>query len=181
MKICGLVAALSLGVAEVSGHYIFQQLSIGSKKFAVYEHIRKNANYNSPVTSLSSNDLRCNVGGAKGADTVTTDIKAGDAFTWTTDVAVYHQGPISLYMSKAPGSVNDYDGSGDWFKFYDFGPSFSGGQASWPLRSMYTVLSRRTELRLLTRCSYIHRQYPQVHPQRRVPLAGPELGHPQPG
>lgn len=35
--------------------------------------------------------------------------------------AVYHQGPISLYLSKAPGSVADYDGSGDWFKFQDFG------------------------------------------------------------
>lgn len=42
------------------------------------------------------------------------------------------------YMSKAPGSVNDYDGSGDWFKIQDFGPSFSGGQASWPMRSSYT-------------------------------------------
>jgi hypothetical protein len=94
--VCSLVAALSLAVTEVSGHYIFQQLSIGSKKFAVYEHLRKNANYNSPVTSLSSNDLRCNVGGASGASTVTVPVTAGDSFTFTSDVAVYHQGPISL-------------------------------------------------------------------------------------
>jgi hypothetical protein len=136
--VCSLIAALSLAVTEVSGHYIFQQLSIGNKKFAVYEHLRKNANYNSPVTSLSSNDLRCNVGGGSGASTVTVPVTAGDSFTFTSDVAVYHQGPISLYMSKAPGSVNDYDGSGDWFKFYDFGPTFNGGQASWPLRTTYT-------------------------------------------
>lgn len=38
------------------------------------------------------------------------------------------------YMSKAPGSANDYDGSGDWFKIQDFGPTFSGGQASWPMK-----------------------------------------------
>lgn len=37
-------------------------------------------------------------------------------------------------MSKAPGSANDYDGSGDWFKIQDFGPTFSGGQASWPMK-----------------------------------------------
>ncbi len=96
MKICGLITALSLGVAEVSGHYIFQQFSVGSKKFAVYEGIRKNTNNNSPVTSLSSNDLRCNAGGARGASTVIVDVKAGDSFTFTSDVAVYHQGPVSL-------------------------------------------------------------------------------------
>ena len=136
MKAFSLLAALSLGVADVSGHYIFQQFGVGSTKFAVYEHIRKNNNNNSPVTSLSSPDLRCNAGGASGSSTTTVDAKAGDAVTFYTDIAVYHQGPISLYMSKAPGSAADYDGSGDWFKIFDWGPSFSGGQSSWPLRSM---------------------------------------------
>lgn len=28
-------------------------------------------------------------------------------------------------MSKAPGAVADYDGSGDWFKIFDW------GMASW--------------------------------------------------
>ncbi|KAG7286305.1 hypothetical protein NEMBOFW57_008613 [Staphylotrichum longicolle] len=149
MKLTTVFTALTLGVADVSGHYIFQQFSLGSKKFAVYEHIRKNSNYNSPVTSLSSNDLRCNVGGNSGASTTVLGVTAGDSFTFTSDVAVYHQGPISLgrndetdmaynrYMSKAPGSVNDYDGSGDWFKIFDWGPTFSGGQSSWPLRTTY--------------------------------------------
>lgn len=96
MKLTTFVTALTLGVADVSGHYIFQQFSLGSKKFAVYEHIRKNSNYNSPVTSLSSNDLRCNVGGSSGSATSVLDVKAGDSFTFTSDTAVYHQGPISL-------------------------------------------------------------------------------------
>lgn len=96
MKFTKVLTALTLGVADVSGHYIFQQFSLGSKKFAVYEHIRKNSNYNSPVTSLSSNDLRCNVGGNSGASTTVLGVTAGDSFTFTSDVAVYHQGPISL-------------------------------------------------------------------------------------
>lgn len=99
---CTVLAALSLGAAEVSGHYIFQQFSVGSKKFAVYEHLRKNTNMNSPVTSLSSNDLRCNAGGNSGANTVTVPIAAGDPFTFITDQAVYHQGPISLYVQWKP-------------------------------------------------------------------------------
>lgn len=103
-------------------------------------------------------------------------MKAGDQFTFTTDVvrrtllstywhmnllmlwilqAVYHDGPISLYalilqsqflgacevadnvsrfLSKAPSSVQDYDGSGMWAKFYDWGPQFTGNTATWPLR-----------------------------------------------
>lgn len=47
-----LIATLSLLATECSGHYIFQQLTVNNKKFAVYEHIRKNTNYNSPVTSM---------------------------------------------------------------------------------------------------------------------------------
>ena len=50
---------------------------------------------------LASKDLRCNVGGASGSNTTTLPVKAGDAFTFTSDVAVYHQGPISLYVDMA--------------------------------------------------------------------------------
>jgi hypothetical protein len=28
---------------------------------------------------------------------------------------------LQIYMSKAPGDVRDYDGSGDWFKVYQLG------------------------------------------------------------
>ncbi|KAM7186257.1 putative endo-beta-1,4-glucanase D [Naviculisporaceae sp. PSN 640] len=140
MKTSTVLTALlgAVGLQEAQGHYIFQQFGVGSTKFAVYQHIRKNTNMNSPVTSLTSNDLRCNVGGGSGASTTVANVKAGDSFTFRTDQAVYHQGPISLYMSKAPGSVQDYDGSGNWFKIYDWGPTFSGGNPSWPLRSEYT-------------------------------------------
>jgi hypothetical protein len=101
MKLTTLAAALSLSISNVSGHYIFQQLSVGSQKFGVYEHIRKNSNYNSPVTSLSSNDLRCNVGGNSGSGTSVLSVKAGDSFTFTSDTAVYHQGPTSLCVGPA--------------------------------------------------------------------------------
>ena len=96
MKTFNILTALSLGAAQVSGHYIFQQFGVGSSKFAVYQHIRKNTNMNSPVLSLSSPDLRCNAGGGSGASTTTVGVKAGEAFTFRTDQAVYHQGPVSL-------------------------------------------------------------------------------------
>ncbi|OLN86344.1 putative endo-beta-1,4-glucanase D 17 [Colletotrichum chlorophyti] len=137
MKFLTFVAALSAAVSEVSGHYIFQQLSVGSQKFGVYEHIRKNTNFNHPVTDLASNDLRCNVGGGSGAQTTVAQVKPGDTFSFTLDTAVYHQGPISLFLSKAPSRVQDYDGSGKWAKFKDFGPTFSNNYATWPLRLTY--------------------------------------------
>lgn len=54
MKFLTLAAAVSVAISDVSGHYIFQQLTIGSQKFGVFEHIRKNSNFNSPVTGEPS-------------------------------------------------------------------------------------------------------------------------------
>ncbi|KAL2024246.1 hypothetical protein VTK56DRAFT_9402 [Thermocarpiscus australiensis] len=131
------LAALSLAVGDVSAHYIFEQLAVAGTKYPVYQYIRKNTNYNSPVTDLTSNDLRCNVG-ATGAGTDTVTVRAGDSFTFYLDTPVYHQGPISIYMSKAPGAASDYDGSGGWFKIKDWGPDFSSGTAVWNMAGSYT-------------------------------------------
>ncbi|CAJ2502784.1 Uu.00g101780.m01.CDS01 [Anthostomella pinea] len=137
-SIIGTVTAAALAAQGVSGHYIFETLNKGGVGGTPYEFVRRNTNYNSPVTDLASNDLRCNVGGASGGNTSVVEMNAGDQFTFTLDTAVYHQGPTSLYMSKAPGAVEDYDGSGDWFKFYDWGPTFSGGSATWAMQSSYS-------------------------------------------
>ncbi|KAI1088041.1 glycoside hydrolase family 61 protein [Rostrohypoxylon terebratum] len=137
MKNFANVAVAALAANGVSAHYIFQQLSIDATEYGVFEYIRQNSNYNSPVTDLTSNDLRCNVG-AEGADTETVDVKAGEQFTFTLDTPVYHQGPISIYMSKAPGAASDYDASGEWFKIKDFAPDFSSGQAVWDMSGSYT-------------------------------------------
>ena len=52
--------------------------------------------------------------------------------------AVYHQGPISIFVSRAPGSVQDYDGSDGWRKLYDWGPTLgANGQSSWPMFGMF--------------------------------------------
>jgi hypothetical protein len=96
MKSTLSLAALSLAISNVSAHYIFEQLSVGSTKYGVYQYIRQNTNYNSPVTDLTSNDLRCNVGGESGASTATVGVAAGSQITFTLDTPVYHQGPISV-------------------------------------------------------------------------------------
>ena len=84
--------------------------------YTVYSVLLRDKHRLSWTLDLASNDLRCNVGGATGGNTSTLESNAGDPFTFTLDTAVYHQGPVSLYMSKAPSTAAEYDGSGDWFK-----------------------------------------------------------------
>ena len=90
-----IALAISALTSQVSAHYIFETFTANGVTYPTYQYIRKNSNYNSPVTDLTSNDLRCNVG-ATGSGTQTVAVKAGSSFAFTADVAVYHQGPISL-------------------------------------------------------------------------------------
>lgn len=109
---------------------IFQYLTANGQKGAQYQNIRKNTNNNSPVTVLTDNDLRCNVGGGSGSGTSTVSVAAGSSVSFTADQAVYHQGPVSFYMTKVDNAATA-DGSSDWFKIKEIGPTFSGGQATW--------------------------------------------------
>ncbi|KAF2456416.1 glycoside hydrolase [Lineolata rhizophorae] len=129
-------AALLAGVTNA--HYIFQRLTANGVQGDVYQNIRENTNYNSPVTDLDSNDLRCNVGGESGAGTGTVSVEAGSKVTFTADVAVYHQGPVSFYMTKVD-DASKADGSTPWFKIKDIGPTFNGGQAQWDMSTSYDV------------------------------------------
>jgi len=61
-------------------------------------------------------------------------VAAGSTVTFTADVAVYHQGPVTFYMTKVADAVTA-DGSTDWFKIKEIGPTFSGGQAKWDMSS----------------------------------------------
>lgn len=138
MKAFTLTTALVAFAAHASAHYIFEYFDNG----AAYQNIRKNTNMNSPVTNLSSTDLRCNVGGLTGAGTTTATVQAGSMHIFGLDIAVYHQGPVSFYMSKAPAgvSLSSYDGSGDWFKIADIGPTFTSScSATWDLAQSYSV------------------------------------------
>ena len=68
-------------------------------------------------------DIRCNQGAssARGAEVLT--VNAGDEvrFKLAVGAKMQHPGPGFIYMSKAPGDVKTYDGSGDWFKIFEEG------------------------------------------------------------
>jgi hypothetical protein len=139
MKVLSLAAAAAILAHQAAAHYIWTDLTIGGTKgTGAAGGIRPNTNYNSPITDLSSNNLRCNEGGLSGSGVAVRTIQAGSQFTFHSDVAVYHQGPVTVYLSKASGDVTSYDGSGDWFKIAELGPTFNGGSASWQLNQQYT-------------------------------------------
>jgi lytic cellulose monooxygenase (C1-hydroxylating) len=83
---------------------------------------------NNPVTSVSSTDIRCNVGGTQGVsgkcavkagDTVTVEMhqQPGDRSCSTEAIGGDHFGPIHVYLSKVSDATTA-DGSSGWFKIY---------------------------------------------------------------
>lgn len=121
------LAAALLAAPMVHGHYIFSQLLVnGAAQGGDYDYIRKNTNTYMPSFTadvINSEDLRCNQG-ALSATAKTMDVKAGDeigAKLWYNEF-IEHPGPGMIYMSKAPGSVSEYMGDGDWFKVWESGP-----------------------------------------------------------
>lgn len=84
---------------------------------------REHTNWQEPLFDLASTELVCNVGGiTPGRQTGIAKLNAGDSMGMGFSVRIFHIGPLFVYMSKAPGDVRDYDGSGDWFKVAELGP-----------------------------------------------------------
>ena len=118
------VALLALAAPLANAHYIFNRLIVnGASIGGEYAYTRKNSNsYNPAFTSelMNSNDLRCNKGAKPISATYT--VKAGDkiGFKLFNNEFIEHPGPGFVYVSKAPGAVADYDGSGDWVRSLSF-------------------------------------------------------------
>ncbi|KAL9113716.1 MAG: hypothetical protein Q9227_002161 [Pyrenula ochraceoflavens] len=186
MKFATTLAALAALASQGSAHYIFEYLN----SYSQYQYIRQNTNYNSPVTDLTSNDLRCNVGGETGGSTATLgSVAAGSTMKFTADVAVYHQGPVSFYMSKAPSTAASYDGSGAWFKIKDIGPTFTASGATWDLEQSYSVTIPKSvpngDYLLRIQQLAIHNPYPAGIPQfyiscAQITVTGGGSGTPSP-
>lgn len=74
------------------------------------------------------------------------------------DQAVYHDGPVIAWLSRATGDINSYDGGGTWAKIYEIGANTGGGQISWPAsgRDRFTF-----QIPACTRMASAHLQFPQ--------------------
>ncbi|KAH7915475.1 family 61 glycoside hydrolase [Hygrophoropsis aurantiaca] len=144
MKTGIILAIASALLPIVSAHYRWTSLIANGVTTAEYEYVRVNTNDNSPVTDVTSTDLRCNVGGlGSGTATSTDTVTAGSTVGLALDIAIYHQGVVNIYMAKAPSGTNisDWDGSGTvWFKVHEVTAVTDGGTSiSWPSIGMSQV------------------------------------------
>lgn len=137
MKISALALAAVAQVA--SAHYFFDTNIAGGKTETAFKYVRKSTRavaYNpikfssNPAADIRDNshidgpDIICNQGANKnGANTQTLTVTAGSEIRLKLAVGAkfQHPGPEFVYLSKAPGSVSSYDGSGDWFKIHELG------------------------------------------------------------
>jgi len=122
--LAGLLAAAS----TASAHATFQQLWVnGVDKAGTCVRTPLS---NSPVTSVTSNDIRCNVGGTTGVSgvcsvpaggTVTVEMhqQPGDRTCTTEAIGGNHDGPVLVYLSKVGDATKDMGTS--WFKIYHNG------------------------------------------------------------
>jgi len=119
-----VILALVSFVAMVVSHATFQELWInGVDEVGTCVRLPPS---NSPVTNVTSTDLRCNVGGTVGVSgictvaaggnvTVEMHQQPGDRSCANEAIGGSHYGPIILYMSKVSNATTD-TGAGSWFK-----------------------------------------------------------------
>lgn len=63
----------------------------------------------------------------------TLPVSAGGSVTFTIAPNIYHPGPVNVYMAKAPGLAEDFDGKGNvWFKIYGDEAEITADSIDWP-------------------------------------------------
>ncbi|KAK4461702.1 family 61 putative glycoside hydrolase [Cladorrhinum samala] len=143
MHISTLVfGAFALAPQLASAHFLFPHLMLNGVKTGAYEYVREHDYGFNPHNNdwINSPDFRCNEGSwAHRRNPKTAQVTAGKdtvGFNLHLDFGIYHPGPVTIYLSKAPGDVRDYDGSGDWFKVYQLGTMmpWNGTDQGWLTR-----------------------------------------------
>ncbi|CAA9962180.1 hypothetical protein CFE70_005585 [Pyrenophora teres f. teres 0-1] len=133
-------ALLISAVAQVAtAHYFFDRNIVGGVEQPAFKYVRQSTRatkYNpikfstNPAADIRDGsfidgpDIRCNQGAFSSASkTQVLTVNAGEEIRLKLAVGAkfQHPGPGMVYMSKAPTSVQSYDGSGDWFKIYEEG------------------------------------------------------------
>lgn len=72
---------------------------------------------NSPVKNYTSADITCNVNISNATETVSVSAGSVVGFELGEGKRIYHPGPISMYLGKAPGKAAQWNGTGkSWFK-----------------------------------------------------------------
>ncbi|SPO01894.1 related to cellulose binding protein CEL1 [Cephalotrichum gorgonifer] len=123
MRFTGFTFGAAAMVHLAAAHYTFSGLLIDDKLVGEeWQYVRRHDRGYMPTfreEAATSDDFRCNKGAGSGADTDVYTVKPGDKVGLRQAFAadgIRHPGPAQVYLSLAPGSVKEYDGSGEWIK-----------------------------------------------------------------
>jgi hypothetical protein len=132
MKSLILTTALFSAIIPPSlAHWTYDRIIVNGHVIgSPYQYIRHHTNGNNPLQNVTSTDMRCNTNALSGANTSTYTVPAGSKLGFTIADTFGHPGPQQVYISKAPGDVKEYDGSGDWTKIYTLTYSLNASDGS---------------------------------------------------
>jgi hypothetical protein len=124
-----IAAAAAIMAPLAAAHYTFDVLTVDGVNSGPNEFIRSNTRqekfnptkWTNPLDDMTpdSLDFRCNKGSFTFAgQTKTAEVKPGSKLSvhLAYGATMQHPGPATVYMSKAPGTAQAYEGDGDWFK-----------------------------------------------------------------
>lgn len=135
----------------------------------------QNTDYYNPITNVNSTDMTCNRGPVPANETAW--VKAGSTVGFVLDRAIFHDGPINVYMANAPSAETAYsfDGKGSvWFKIADLGPTIDGTTYVAHFRRTFSRLTECLQPNILAigRLDFVQLHYPRARPQWRIPDSG---------
>jgi len=138
------ITSLLALAAVAQAHYSFPSLVSGGTTTTPWQYVRQWTGYYtySPVQSVTSTDIRCNVAGSTTFAPGTLPVAAGSTVSFTADPNIYHPGPALVYMAKVPSgkTAANWDGSG----------------SVWVCCNIFLILSQTSSLGTFTCCLDIH-------------------------
>ncbi|KAG6828980.1 hypothetical protein H0H92_006102 [Tricholoma furcatifolium] len=143
MKFAASLIGLAAIAQTASAHYIFQTLIYGPNNATSNAAVREAQN-NSPVQPVTSDNMRCNVDPYNATAVVT--VKAGETIGFNLSAAIFHEGPAAIYLGKAPDNVTEWDGSGaHWFKIAEWSAKFDPfGFTDLGMQTLTTTIPKNT-------------------------------------
>jgi hypothetical protein len=114
-------------ISPVSAHWTYDRIILNGQVIGEpWQYVRHHNNSNNPLQNVNATSMRCNINGDSGLKTSTYTMAAGSSLGFTIADTFGHPGPQQVYISRAPGDVKEYDGSGEWAKIYTLTYSLNG-------------------------------------------------------
>ena len=142
------ITSLLVLAGAVSAHYNFPALIYNCVTNADWQHVRQWTDYYTydPVTTVLTDDIRCNVNGTVAFAPSILSVAAGSQLGFTVGPDIYHPGPLLAYLGIVPkgSTAANWDASGTaWFKIFEDAPTGYGTSALvWPSNGAQSISAK---------------------------------------